>query len=240
MRMAVVSDIHGNLTALEAILADMRLTSPDVVLHGGDLAAHGARPAEVVDRVRHHAWLGVCGNTDEMLWNPENLRRLAATVPKLGRLLATIEETIPWTCALLGKDRMSWLEGLPYLQRRGSIAIVHASPSDLWQAPLPGATDAELQCVYGGLETSIVVYGHIHQPYVRQVQGITVANAGSASLSYDGDPRASYLLVEGTNVSIRRVEYDIEREVQALMDSGLPHASWFCEVLRSGRYQQPT
>ena len=239
MRIAVVSDIHGNLTALEAILADLRLTSPDVVLHGGDLAANGARPAEVVDRIRHYGWLGVCGNTDEMLWNAENLRKLAARVPKLGGLLRVIEETIPWTCALLGEDRIGWLQNLPFLQREGSAAIVHASPNDLWQAPPPGATDAALESVYGGLEVPIVVYGHIHQPFVRQVRGMTVANAGSTSLSYDGDPRASYLLVDGTEVRIRRVEYDVEREAQALTGSGLPHASWFCQVLRTGRYHPP-
>jgi predicted phosphodiesterase len=239
MRIAVVSDIHGNLTALEAILADLRLTSPDVVLHGGDLAANGARPAEVVDRIRHYGWLGVCGNTDEMLWNAENLRKLAARVPKLTRLLAVLEETVSWTRALLGKDRIGWLQELPFLRRQGSAAIVHASPNDLWQAPLLGATDDELQTVYGGLQVPIVVYGHIHQPYLRQVRGMTVANAGSTSLSYDGDPRASYLLMDGTNLNIRRVEYDVEREAQALMASGLPHASWFCQVLRTGRYHPP-
>jgi predicted phosphodiesterase len=239
MRIAVVSDIHGNLTALEAILADLRLTSPDVVLHGGDLAANGARPAEVVDRIRHYGWLGVCGNTDERLWNAENLRKLAARVPKLARLLAVLEETISWTRALLGKDRIGWLQELPFLRREGSAAIVHASPNDLWQAPQPGATDTELQTVYGCLQVPIIVYGHIHQPYVRQVRGMTVANAGSTSLSYDGDPRASYVLVDGTNLNIRRVEYDVEREAQALIASGLPHARWFCQVLRTGRYHPP-
>lgn len=73
MRIAIVSDIHGNLTALDAVLADLRSVAPDMVLHGGDLAHGGGRPAEVVDRIRELGWEGICGNTDEMLWTLESL-----------------------------------------------------------------------------------------------------------------------------------------------------------------------
>jgi putative phosphoesterase len=239
MRAAIVSDIHGNLTALEAVLADLRLSSPDVVLHGGDLAANGPHPADVVDRIRDLGWLGVRGNTDEMLWSPDDLTRLATKFPKLQSILATFEEMIPWTCAWLGEDRIRWLQTLPYLQRQGAVAILHASPNDLWQAPLPGASDLELQSVYQGLEVPLAVYGHIHRPYVRHLEGMTIANTGSVSLSYDGDPRASYLLLDGPNVTVRRVEYDLEREADALLHSGLPHAGWLCQILRTGRYQRP-
>ena len=239
MRIAIVSDIHGNVTALEAILADLRLSSPDVILHGGDLAANGAHPAEIVDRIRDLGWLGVRGNTDEMLWCPEDLTKLAARFPNLQRILATFEEMIPTTCAWLGEDRVQWLQTLPCVYRQGPVAIVHASPNDLWRAPLPSASDAELQSVYRGLEVPMAVYGHIHRPYVRQLEGITVANTGSVSLSYDGDRRASYLLLDGTKVTIRRVEYDLEREADALLHSGLPHAGWLCQMLRAGRYHQP-
>jgi putative phosphoesterase len=239
MRVAIVSDIHGNLTALEAVLADLRLTSPDVILHGGDLAANGAHPAEVVDRIRNLGWLGVRGNTDEMLWGPEDLTKVATRFPELQSIVATFEEMIPTTCAWLGDDRMRWLQTLPYLQRQGPVAIVHASPNDLWRAPLPSASDTELQSVYSDLAVPIAVYGHIHRPYVRQLETITIANTGSVSLSYDGDPRASYLILDETDVAIRRVEYDLEREAEALLHSGLPHAGWLCQILRSGRYQPP-
>ena len=73
MRLAVISDIHGNLTALEAVLKDLAVTSPDLVVHGGDLVLNGSSPAEVVDLVRTLGWPGVVGNTDELLWNPERL-----------------------------------------------------------------------------------------------------------------------------------------------------------------------
>jgi len=78
MRIAVVSDIHGNLTAFEAVLADLRETSPDLILHGGDLADAGSSPVEIVDRIRDLGWPGVVGNTDEMLVSPQTLEDLAA------------------------------------------------------------------------------------------------------------------------------------------------------------------
>ncbi|HYA63958.1 MAG TPA: metallophosphoesterase family protein [Candidatus Sulfotelmatobacter sp.] len=236
MRIAIVSDIHGNLTALEAVIADLRLTSPDLILHGGDLAYGGARPAEVVDRIRDLEWAGVCGNTDEALWAPEKLRDFAARAPKLQKLLATIEEVIPVTCAWLGEERIGWMKTQPIVQRRGPVALVHASPNDVWRGPMPDASHAELSEVFACLEAPIAVYGHIHQPYIRNLPGMTVANTGSVSLSYDGDVRASYLVVDGEKPAIRRVEYDIENEAEALLQSGLPHAEWICRTLRAGRF----
>ena len=78
MRIAVVSDIHGNLTAFEAVLADLRRTAPDLILHGGDLAQGGASPAAIVDYIRDLGWLGVLGNVDEALFRPESLEEFAA------------------------------------------------------------------------------------------------------------------------------------------------------------------
>src|ERR1700733_12148786 len=77
MRVAVVSDIHGNLTAFEAVLADVRQCSPDLVLHGGDLADLGSSPVEIVDQIRSLGWPGVMGNTDEMLAQPDSLEEFA-------------------------------------------------------------------------------------------------------------------------------------------------------------------
>lgn len=81
MRIAIVSDIHGNLTAFEAVLADLKRTSPDLVLQGGDLADSGSAPEEIVDRIRALGWRGVLGNTDEMLARPETLDSFARDRP---------------------------------------------------------------------------------------------------------------------------------------------------------------
>jgi len=114
----------------------------------------------------------------------------------------------------------------------------------LWGAPTPEATDAELESVYGPLGQPIAVCGHIHRPYIRsipspQVRERLVANTGSISLSHDGDRRASYLLMEGPSPTIRRVEYDVEKELKALSSCGLPHADWIARTLHTGSPQMP-
>jgi predicted phosphodiesterase len=101
------------------------------------------------------------------------------------------------------------------------------------------ASDEELRSTYAPLGAAIVVYGHIHSPYVRRVGEMTVANTGSVSQSYDGDRRASYLVIEGERVSIRRVEYDVESEAKELMGLGLPHAEWMSRILLAGKYVPP-
>src|SRR6266480_7864596 len=90
MRVAIVSDVHGNLTAFDAVLADIQRRPPDLVLHGGDLALMGAQPAEVIDRVRELGWPGVVGNTDEVLWRPQEQARQQGLAPKLVALLSLI------------------------------------------------------------------------------------------------------------------------------------------------------
>ncbi len=239
MKVAIVSDIHGNRRAFEAVVADLRQVTPDLVLHGGDLAYGGAHPADIVDQVRALGWPGVRGNTDEMLWAPESLAEFAATTPKLGPLLAIIQEMIPPTLAGIGEERLRWLEGLPQQYSGEGFSLVHASPGDLWRAPMPNASDEELQSTYASLHAQIVVYGHIHRPYIRRLPGMTVANTGSVSQSYDGDTRASYLLMDGEGVTIRRVEYDVESEANELLRSGLPHADWLSRILLAGKYCPP-
>src|ERR1700686_802492 len=123
MRIAIVSDIHGNRTAFEAVLADLRQTSPDLILHGGDLADGGACPAEIVDRIRDLGWQGVVGNTDEMLFKPESLNEFAAQSPGMRPLLGVIQEMAAATREALGEDRIAWLGGLPRMQ------ITFRSPS---------------------------------------------------------------------------------------------------------------
>jgi predicted phosphodiesterase len=239
MRIAIVSDVHGNRTAFEAVLADLRQTSPDLILHGGDLAASGASPAEIVDRIRDLGWQGVVGNTDEMLWMPESLKELANQSPKLQPLFAAFQEMATATSEALGEERLAWLRGLPRIQIHSPMALVHASLESLWRAPKQTASDAELESVYGPLDQPIAIYAHIHRSYIRSVSGMIVANTGSVSLSYDGDRRAAYLLLDESKPAIRRVEYDVDRELKALSGCGLPHADWLAKILDNGCFQMP-
>jgi predicted phosphodiesterase len=244
MRIAIVSDIHGNRTAFEAVLADLQQTAPDSILHGGDLADSGASPVEILDRIRDLGWQGVVGNTDEMLFRPESLEEFASQSSAPISLWTAIRKMAAATRNLLGEERIAWLSGLERVQIQGAIALVHASPQNLWRAPTPEASDAELESVYGPLGQPIAVYAHIHRPYIRSVrcsQGRQrlVANTGSVSLSYDGDRRASYLLLDGPSPMIRRVEYDVEKELKALSACGLPHADWIAKSLHTGSAQMP-
>jgi len=239
VRIAIVSDIHGNPTAFEAVVADLRQTSPDLILHGGDLADSGSSPAEIVDRIRDLGWAGVAGNTDEMLFQPESLTEFASQSPKLQPLFAAIAQMAAATRELLGEGRLAWLRGLPRVQMHGPMALVHASPESLWRAPAPEASDVELESVYAPLGRPIAVYAHIHRSFIRSVSGMTVANTGSVSLSYDGDRRAAYLLLDDSKPAIRRVAYDVDKELKLLAGCGLPHADWVAKTIESARPGMP-
>jgi predicted phosphodiesterase len=239
MRIAIVSDIHGNRTAFEAVLADLRQTSPDFILHGGDLADSGSSPAGIVDHIRDLGWPGVVGNTDEMLFSPESLNGFANQSPKLRPMFDAIEEMAEATREALGEERLAWLRSLPRIQKHGPMALVHASPGSAWHAPMPEASDAEIEAVYRPLGQPIAIYGHIHRSYIRSVSGMMVANTGSVSLSYDGDRRSAYLLLDDSMPTIRRVEYDVDQELAALSACGLPHSDWVAKILTSGCFQPP-
>jgi putative phosphoesterase len=239
MRVAIVSDIHGNSTAFEAVLADLRQTSPDLILHGGDLGDTGSSPVEVVDRIRDLGWQGVAGNTDEMLFDPESLTRFASGLPQLKSLFDTIEEMAAAARETMGEDRLAWLRALPRAQIHEHFALVHASPETTWRAPMDSAADADLASAYGPLGRPVVVYGHIHRPYIRNISGVVVANSGSVGLPHDGDRRAAYLLLDDFEPSIRRVEYEVDRELKLLAACGRPHADWIARILQSASPQMP-
>lgn len=241
MRIAVVSDIHGNLTALEAVLADIRDVSSDLVLHGGDLADPGSNPIEVIDRIRDLGWQGVMGNTDEMLVRPSSLEEFASQSSAPPALWLAIRQIASTTRSMLGDERLVYLHQLPQVARKPGFALVHALPGDCWRAPAAEATDAQLESMYGSLGQPIVVFGHTHLPSIRRLTGHPelLINSGSVGLPYDGDPRASYLLLDGSTPSIRRVEYSVEKELLALSSCGLPGAEWTARMLRTSSPQMP-
>jgi putative phosphoesterase len=239
MRIAIVSDIHGNLTALDAVIADLRRQLPDLILQGGDLPYGGSHGAEVMDRVAELGWPGVVGNTDEVLWDSTGLRQMQAAAPKLGALLRIIEECASATRKMIGDSRLEILKKLPRELRYDDLILLHAAPGDLWKAPLDSADNETLERVYAPLKAQTVVYCHIHRPFVRKLQRFTVCNSGSVGMPYDGDPRASYLLLEEGQATIQRVEYDIKAELEHLLASDYPFKEWLAEVRLRGAYVPP-
>jgi len=158
--------------------------------------------------------------------------------PKIAPILAMAQETVHPTLASIGEERLRWLEGLPALYSQPGFSLVHASPDDLWRAPWPMPA-TKITEYYASLRAPMVVYGHIHCPYIRRLRAMTVGNTGSVSQSYDGDTRSSYLVIDGESITIRRVEYDVESEAKELLRSGLPHADWLARILLAGKYCPP-
>jgi putative phosphoesterase len=226
VKIAIVSDVHGNLDALEAVLEDLAAVQPDLVIHGGDLAFNGPQPVECIDRIRELGWPGVLGNTDQALW------AIPETLPE--NTIRTFEAIAAVTTSWLGPERVAWLKTLPLVWRdQDRVALVHAVPGDTWKVVDAGADDEELRQVYGPLQASLAVYCHIHRPYIRRLDGFTVANSGSVGMPFDGDPRAAYLVVEDGTPVIRRVAYDVERHVAHLERSGIPTSRWLIELART-------
>ena len=222
MRTAIVSDIHGNFTPFEAVLADIETQAPDRVVFGGDLVFLGPRAAECLDRVRELGWPGVVGNTDRILSDPESAPEALRDV---------LKPRVDLYREQLGSDRLAWLGGLPMEWRDADkLAVVHAVPGDLWPAIFEDAEQAVAQSTYGPLGAAVAVYGHIHRPFVRQLDGFVLANSGSVGAPYDWDWRAAYLLVEDGLATVRRVEYDRERELADLAAVGAPPGKTLAEL----------
>jgi predicted phosphodiesterase len=236
MRIAILSDIHGNRTAFEAVVADLRSVSPDLVLHGGDLADSGSSPLPIVDAIRDFSWPGVMGNTDEMVVRPQALEDFAAQSKAPAALWEAVRAIAAATRAALGEERLMWMRGLPLIHRADGLGLVHASPGSCWSAPAADAGDAELAATFGSLARPVVAHGHTHLPGIRRLVGETphlVINCGSVGLPYDGDPRAAYLLLDGDHAAIRRVAWSVERELALLSQCGLPGAAWTAKMLRA-------
>jgi putative phosphoesterase len=236
MRTAIVSDFHGNLVAFDAVLAELERERFDLIVHGGDLAASGARPTEIIDRVRELGWPGVIGNWDKAL--ADALDGIVPQFPE--RLQAIFQPIVQWTQATIGPARMSWLGSLPPEHRQEEFVLLHAAPGNLWGFVPKDAGNDVLRETYGDLGAERVIYCHIHQPFVRRVGHLTVANSGSVGLPSDGDRRASYLVLEDGEITVRRVEYDVERSIADLYEVGYPGADWVAEIQRTATMMMPS
>jgi putative phosphoesterase len=232
MRMLVISDLHANWPALEAVLA---AEPHDHLLVVGDLVSYGPHAREVVEYVRQHATLAVRGNHDEALAHQVDCRCAAASKPLAEATRARHREQ-------LTADQVAFLGSLPTTASftAGGLTLfaVHASPRDhFYRYTLtPSAPDAHLAEETSGIEADYVLLGHTHLPLARGVGPRMLVNPGSVGQPRDGDPRASYAVIEDGDVQLKRAAYDIERTVRNLGALGLPHdvMDRLAAILRTG------
>lgn len=202
MRIAVVSDIHGNLLALDAVMTDLEKHSPDEVWCGGDVAWGGPWASECISRVREAGWVTVKGNTD--IWitgDPQGLESEEQRAELEG--VAAAHD--------ISKEDAEWLINLPFGHHgAGSILLVHGTPRSPFEAPFPCDPASAFEDYEG--QATIVVYGHVHHSFVRRLSdGTIVANAGSVGLPMDG-LTACYMLIDQQGpewcIRHRRVPFD--------------------------------
>jgi putative phosphoesterase len=227
MRILLVSDIHANWPALEAI------DEPhDLCLCIGDLVDYCVEPAPVVDWVRRNAAVCVRGNHDHMVAQNvatngvSGFRYLSGVTRPISR--ERLDETDRRFLAELPVTRFLTLEKKKFL-------LVHATPRDPLDEYAPAEVDFWKRRLEG-VGADVVVVGHTHQPYVLEVGGTTVINPGSVGLPRDGDPRASYAVWEDGKVTLKRVEYSVERAISAVEESSMPDLAkqMMAKVLRLG------
>jgi predicted phosphodiesterase len=248
-RLAVLSDVHGNLLALEAVLADLAAQgTPDAIWVLGDLAAFCPWPTETLARLRALPDVAFLqGNTDRYLVTG---RRPALSIRSpedwaaAPSRLAERDANFRWTVERLSYADYEFLRDLPprlemAVGGYGRVAAVHATPTDDETVLLPDIPDEEVLRHLSGVNARMLLYGHTHRPVDRTVDGLRLANDGSVGLPLDGDPRPAYALLdfegERCTLAIRRVAYDVEAVVAELERVQHPARAWVTPILRQAR-----
>jgi putative phosphoesterase len=241
-RLAIFSDVHANLPALEAVLADI----DDVGVHAryglGDLVGYAPWPDEVLARLQAERIPVVMGNYDDGTGFDRDECGCAYTDPiekDLG------DRSFAWTKRHTSAANKAWLRSLvPDIRFEVDgirFLLVHGSPRRINEYLYEDKPDATFRRIAEGASADVIVCGHTHRPYDKTVSGWRFVNVGSAGKPKDGDPRACWALLEtspgagpvGLRVEFRRVAYDIGRATAAIEASDLPHE--FAVQLREGR-----
>jgi putative phosphoesterase len=229
MRVAIVSDIHGNLMALDAVMTDLERQDLDDVWCGGDLAWGGPWASECIARVRDLGWKTVRGNTD--VWITGDPQTVTDPADR-DRLEATAKQHA------ISPDDARWLLDLPLgVTGPGSLLLVHGTPVSPFVAPQPEASAAEFVPYEG--QAAVVIYGHVHKAFVRRLaDGTIVANAGSVGLPLDGEA-ATYLIVDQTGPDVtlihRRVPFDRRAGLAQARTIGGPVGEFFTDMMGRAR-----
>jgi len=242
-RLAVLSDCHGNLVALEATIAAIRTAKPDAILIAGDLVLNGPDPCGTLDAVRALADDGalvVSGNTDVAVADFDYgaaFPQYQDGVPEQVRVAAE------WAHDELGDARLDWLRKLPSERRLQvddtMVLVVHASPGSQTAGFDPMLDASVVLERVSGTDARVICVGHTHLPEVRDLGWKMIVNGGSAGYVFDGDPTASWALVElhGEEVGaeIFRTAFDTLTVANAISARGLPGDVYRAATVRTGK-----
>jgi predicted phosphodiesterase len=247
MRIAILADVHGNLHALDAVLADIAARGDlDATYHLGDLVGYGAFPNEVVARLAAHDVRGIAGNYDTTVAMQAAHCGCRSESPAQEALA---HESFAWTLAQVTPTTRRALAALPFRLdlkplgghgRGPTVTLVHGTPTlntVYWTEDRDEAFCRKMIGLAGLTAGDALLMGHTHRPWQRAVDGVRLVNAGSVGRPKDGDPRACWVRLEvgadGVMATHERVAYDVEAAAAAVVAAGLPAA--FAETLRTGR-----
>jgi predicted phosphodiesterase len=236
MRIAIIADIHANLVALDAVLADIEALKPDQLVCLGDVAATGPQPRQVVERLRGLGCPMVMGNADAELLDP---RVDAAADTDMRKF----QEISRWCAAQLTPAELEYLRGfapiveLP-LGDQATLLCFHGSPQSYDDIIVATTPDDDLARMLGTPRATVLAGGHTHAQLLRRYQELVVLNPGSVGLPFEynsaggrNPPWAEYAVFGWAggrlSVDLRRVPLDAGAVVQAILASGMPHAAWF-------------
>lgn len=235
----IFSDIHSNLPALQAVLADMDTRGLNNRYCLGDLVGYGTWPNEVVETIRQSGIPTLMGNYDQGVGSSSDDCGCAYTTEE-ARALGV--RSILWTNTHTSDENKTFLAGLPAhipLEVEGrKVLLVHGSPRKINEYLFEDRREDSVLRIMDSIEVEILVCGHTHKPYHRELPGGRhIINTGSVGKPKDGDPRAGYLNVTITpdtvSVDFIRVPYDVEKAASAIEASQLPHE--FASMLREAR-----
>jgi putative phosphoesterase len=236
MKVALIGDVHANLPALEAVLRDIRKSKVDAVWNTGDFVGYGAFPDEVVKRLRRQKAVSIIGNYDrKVLQVKEKKEEWQKTKHPLKYL------AFKWSYDQLSKDSRQYLRSLPEeleLEVEGrKVLVVHGSPASIKEHLSSETPERRLKELAALTKADIIICGHSHRPFNRELEGKMFINPGSVGRSEEGDPRACYAVLELKNrfLQVRhfRIEYDIRKAVEGIRKSKLPEE--FAEMFIKGR-----